>query len=375
MAKQKKSDKSSLTSSPSTKSKSSEPQTMEALLSSTGYQLRGFKRGDIIEGTIISITPSEIAIDIGYKSLGVVSEREMDMAKSLLGVLGVNDKIPVQIVSPETENGQIVLSIRRAGLEKKWQELSGFKEKNEPVEISGVEVTRGGLLVDWQGLRGFLPVSQLSPERGGRPESGVGQKFKVVVLDIDKATNRLVFSEKKARSSRSSADFAKLKIGQVYDGTVSGLVPFGIFVNLNLPDGGGLEGLVHISEIAWEKVNNPSDYFKIGQKVKVLVISTDQKTGKFNLSIKQLTADPWQELVKKYSSEQQVTGKVSKVTSFGLFVELEKGLEGLVHISKIPPGVEFKENDKITCVVEGIDSAKRKISLALVLKEKPVGYR
>ncbi len=343
---------------------------MEDLLSSTGYNLRGFKRGDTIEGTIVAITPSEIAIDIGYKSLGIVSEREMDMAKSLLGVLGVGDKIPVQIVSPETETGQIVLSIRRAGLEKKWQELTAFKEKNEPVEVAGAEVTRGGLLVEWQGLRGFLPVSQLNPERSGRPETGVGQKLKVQVLDIDKATNRLVFSEKKVRSDKVSADFAKLKIGQVYDGTVSGLVAFGIFVNID-----GLEGLVHISEIAWEKVSNPNDYFKLGQKVKVMVITTDPKTGKFNLSIKQLTADPWQELVKKYSLEQQVAGKVTKITSFGVFVELEKGLEGLIHISKIPPGVEFKEGEKVTCVVESIDNQKRKISLALVLKEKPVGYR
>ncbi len=394
MAKQKKSDKSNLSISPSTSSKSSEPQTMDPktrafqgkgthepstmdeLLASTGYQLRGFKRGDTIDGTIVSITPNEILIDIGYKSLGVVSEREMDQIGSLK--LSVGDKLPVQIVSPESEAGQLILSVRRAGMDKKWLELKSLKDKNEPTEITGIESTRGGVLVDWQGIRGFLPISQLSPSRSGKPDSVLGQKIKVVVLDVDKATNRLVFSEKKTKGQAvSAASLAKLKIGQTYEGTVSGIVPFGLFVNLDLGDAetGNLEGLVHISEIAWEKVANPNDYFKAGQKVKVMVISTDPQTGKFNLSIKQLSVDPWQDLAKKYTVDQAVNGKVTKLSTFGAFVELEKGLEGLIHISKIPASVELKEGEKVTCSIEGIDFQKRKISLALVLKEKPMGYR
>lgn len=376
MIKQKKSGKPNLLISSSTKDKSSEPQTMDDLLAQTGYSLHGFKRGDTVEGTVVSITPSEILIDIGYKSLGIVSEREMDMAKGFLGTLKVGDKIPVQIVSPESEAGQLILSVRRAGMDKKWLELADKKAKEETVGVVGVEVTRGGLLVDWQGLRGFVPGSQLSPSRAGKAESGIGQNLTVLVLDVDKSTNRLVFSEKRASGGKKvNADLSKIEIGKTYDGVVSGIVPFGIFVNVTLPTGESLEGLVHISEIAWEKVQNPNDYFKSGQKVKAIVISTDQKSGKINLSIKQLTSDPWQELVKKYTLEQQVEGKVVKVSSFGVFVELEKGLDGLIHISKIPPGVEFKEGEKVNCVIEGIDNQKRKLSLALVLKEKPVGYR
>ncbi|TSC53640.1 MAG: 30S ribosomal protein S1 [Microgenomates group bacterium LiPW_16] len=352
-----------------------EPQTMDELLSATGYQLRGLKRGETVEGKIISITPSEILIDIGHKSLGVVSEREMDMVGDLLPTLAVGDKLFVQIVSSETEAGQIVLSVRRAGMEKKWQELLTKKEKAEPVEVKGIEVTRGGLIVDWQGVRGFIPASQLSPARFGKPETGVGEKIKAIILDVDKSTNRLVFSEKRVtQEEKIGAALAKLKIGETYEGTVSGIVPFGIFVSI-APPAGGLEGLVHISEIAWEKVTNPSDYFKIGQIVKVLVTSVDRETGKLNLSTKQLITDPWQELVKKYSSEQEVSGQVTKLTSFGVFVELEKGVEGLIHISKIPPGVTLKLGEKVNCVIEGIEASKRKISLTPILKEKPVGYR
>ena len=351
----------------STKS-SKEPQTMEELLNNTGYQLRGFKRGDTVTGKVISIKPSEILIDIGYKSLGIISEREIDLVAGLFPNLKVGDEILVQIVSPETDAGQIVLSIRRAGLDKKWQELLEKKEKGEAVEVSNLESARGGLLVDWQGVRGFLPASQLASALGTK---SLGEKIKVIVLDIDKTTNRLVFSEKRAQGEKRNPEaLAKIKIAQTYEGTVSGIVPFGIFVNVE-----GVEGLVHISEMAWEKVGNPSDYYKIGDKIKVLVISTNTLTGRLNLSVKQLTADPWQELVKKYNPEQQITGKVKKISSFGVFVELEKGIEGLIHISKIPPEVELKENEKITCVIEGIDYQKRKISLTLVLKEKPVGYR
>jgi len=228
-------------------------------------------------------------------------------------------------------------------------------------------------LVDWQGLRGFIPASQLDPNRGGA-QAGVGKTLKVAVLEVEKVSNRLIFSEKKVvkpeKLLEKSKALSKIKIGEVYEGKVSGIVPFGIFVSID-----GLEGLVHISEIAWEKVGNPSDYFKIGQTVKVLVFSKDEKMGKLNLSIKQLVPDPWQELVKKYSLEQEIEGKVSKITNFGVLVELEKGLEGLIHISKIPPGIELKEGEKVACLIEGIDSQKRKINLALVLKEKPVGYR
>lgn len=355
-----------------TKKSSKEPRTMEELLTTTGYQLRGLKRGDTLEGKIVSLKPQEILIDIGYKSLGVVSEKELGQVKDIFPNLKVGDRISAQIVSPETEGGQIILSVRRAGIERIWQELVDKKEKEEEDEVTGVEVTRGGLLVDYQGLRGFIPSSQLNPGRD--PREALGKNLKVVVLEAERAINRLVFSEKKASYAQKLAEkvkeLAKIKIREVYEGNVSGIVPFGIFVSINK-----LEGLVHISEIAWEKVTNPSDYFKIGDKVRVLVTSLDPQTGKLNFSIKQLTSDPWQEVVKKYSPESKISSRVSRTSGFGIFVELEKGIEGLIHISKIPPGLELKVGEKVDCLIEDIDFKKRKISLALILKEKPVGYR
>ena len=353
------------------KTKKSEPSTMEELLSQTGYQLRGYKRGDVVEGSVLSISPSEILIDIGFKSSGIVSEREMPLIKDLLPNLKIGDKITVQIVSPESEIGQIILSVKRAGMDKKWTQAKEALAKGEAVEVLGMEAGRAGLLVDWQGLRGFIPSSQLDQERTG---AVIGAKIKVQVIEVERTGNRLVFSEKRVSSPEKLAKkqeaLSKFKIGETYDGKVTGIVAFGIFVGLD-----GVEGLVHISEMAWEKVQNPSDYFKTGDKVKVVVISKEETSGKLNLSIKQLTTDPWQELVKKYTVEQQVSGRVTKMTGFGVFVALEKGVDGLIHVSKLPVGVELKEKQSVTCVIEAIDFQKRKISLGLVLSEKPMGYK
>lgn len=357
---------------------SREPSTMEELLSQTGYQLRGYKRGDVVGGSVLSISPSEILIDIGFKSSGIVSEREMPLIKDLLPNLKVGDKITVQIVSPESEIGQIILSVKRAGLDKKWREAKEKLDKSETVEVLGLESGKSGLLVDWQGLRGFIPASQLDGERTG---GVISAKIKVQVIEVDRSANRLVFSEKKVSSpeklAKKQAVLAKFKIGETYEGKVTGIVGFGIFVGLDgLPAGRQVvEGLVHISEMAWEKVQNPSDYFKTGDKVKVMVISKEEMTGKLNLSIKQLTKDPWQELVKKYTVEQQISGKVMKMTGFGAFVQIEKGVDGLIHVSKLPAGTELKEKQAVTCVIEAIDFQKRKISLGLVLTEKPMGYK
>lgn len=356
------------------KTSSKEPQTMEDLLKSTGYSLRGFKRGDVVEGTVVSIKPSEILIDVGYKSLGVVSEREVASIKDFLPDLKVGAKITVAIVSPESEMGQLILSIRRAGLEKKWLEAQTAKQKGQAVEVTVTDQTKSGLLADWEGLRGFIPASQLEQN----VISLIGTKLQVQIIEVEKTNNRLVFSQRRigtpAKTAAKKEALAQVKIGQAYDGDVTGLVPFGLFVKIKV---GTLtiEGLVHISEIAWEKVASPGDYFKVGDKVKVLVISKEEALGKLNLSIKQLSVDPWQERVKKYVPEQQVAGKVTKMTAFGAFVELEKGVEGLVHISKLPVGAELKEKEKVTCVIEGIDFQKRKVSLGLILKEKPMGYK
>lgn len=349
-----------------------EPRTMDELLKQTGYQLHGFKRGETVEGKIVTLKSSEILIDIGAKSLAVVSKKEEQIVKNLVKTAKIGDKILVQLISPESEAGQIIVSIRKAGFEKKWQDLE--EKKNQAVEVLVVEAIKAGLLVECEGLRGFIPSSQLD-NASGLPQSKVGQKLKVIIIEVDKANDRLIFSEKRVISPLKLAEKKKLlagiKINETYDGKISGIVAFGVFVSLE----NGTEGLVHISEIAWEKVGFPGDYFKVGDKVKVVVIGKEEETGKLNLSIKQLTEDSWIDAAKQYSLEQVVTGKISQVTGYGVLVELEAGIDGLIHSSKIPAGTELKKGDKITCIITRIDPKRRQISLDLILKEKPMGYK
>lgn len=351
---------------------------MEELLAQTGYQPHGIKKGQQVTGTISVITPKEILVDIDAKTEGVVLEKDRRLYHELLATLTVGSKVNAVVISPESEYGHPVLSLRRELMDKNWQILLDKKEKSEEVEVSVAELTRGGLLVETMGLKGFIPLSHV--DSASSPESLVGQKLKARVLDLDRKERRIIFSQKGARldSKKLKALFDKLEIGKEYEGVVSGVTNFGIFVKIVLdPPAGGdeVEGLVHISEISWEKVEEIAKLFKLGDTVHVLVIGIDKDSLKLNLSLKKLTVDPWEEVAKQYAKEQNVTGKISKISSFGLFVSLGDGVEGLIHKSKVPPGADYKIGDKVECVVESVDLLKRRIALAPLLKAKPVGYR
>lgn len=350
--------------------KQNEPSTMEELLAQTGHEVKGIKKGDQVEGVVSAIGPHEILIDIKGKTEGIVLEKDRRLYNELLSQLSVGTKVKAVVISAESDNGHAVLSLRREMMDKNWTILLDKKEKGEEVEVVGVELTRGGLLVETMGLRGFIPLSHLDGKEP--PESLVGTKFKARILDLDRKERRIVISQKAGRIDKASlkALLAKLKIGQEYKGTISGITNFGIFVKI-----GEIEGLVHISEISWEKVDEIGKMFTVGDAVTVLVIGVDLDNGKLNLSLKKLTADPWEEVAKMYAKDQTVSGRVSKVSSFGVFVNLDSGIEGLIHKSKIPSGVEFKQDARIECVVESVDAKKRRIALVPLLKEKPVGYR
>jgi len=352
-----------------------EPETMEELLAQTGYQLKGYKRGEIVEGTISSITPREVLIDLGAKTEGIVAEKEMLLMRDMLDTMKIGDKIRGMIISTENDMGQMVLSLRKAGMDLRWKQMEEAMKKKEPVEVTGVEVNKGGLIVTTEGLRGFVPSSQMTYGHGGKATELINRRISVIVIEVNQSQNRLIFSEKALGGSRAQKEdkkelLAKIKIGDSYDGKVTGVVPYGLFINV-----GGVDGLVHISEIAWEKVNTPADYYKTGDKVKVVVLGIEESSGKLNLSIKQLATDPWKEATKKYATSQRVKGKVSRVSSFGVFVTLENGIEGLIHISKVPPGKEFENGEEMECTIESVDGDKRRISLAPVLTAKPVGYK
>ena len=347
---------------------------MDELLAQTGYNIKGLKRGDLLEGKITYISPREISIDVGSKSEGIVSERDFTLISDLLKTLKVGEKVTAYVVSPEDESGHLILSLRKAGFDFKWKALTEAKEKGEIINVHGLEANKGGLIVDWENLRGFIPASQVDISYAGRPQDLVGQNIQVKVLEVEQKNNRLIFSQKLALSKEDEAKLkkklAQIKIGETYEGAVVGITPFGVFVNVD-----GVEGLVHISEIAWEKIFDPKDYFNVGDKVKVLVLEADEKTGRLNLSIKQLSTDPYEKLSKLYGQGKVVKGKIVNLTNFGAFVKLEEGVEGLIHVSKLPPEGEPKVGEEVECLIESIDSRKRKISLSLVLKEKPVGYK
>jgi ribosomal protein S1 len=363
-------------SAPKNSSSTSEPSSMEELLAQTGYQIKGVKRGDIVEGVVLSVSPRHLLLDIGGKGEGVVHEKEMPYITDIVRGLKIGDKITVQVVNAENDRGQVVVSLRKTALSKRWELLTEKLTNKEEVEVTIRELSKGGFLVDYQGLRGFVPLSQADSELVKTGDRASGRRVKAKVIEVDKDANRLVFSQRSGLSNeRQKEIFKSVEVGKVYPAEITGIVQFGAFANVKITADVSLPGLIHISEIAWEKVENPADYFKINQKLDVKIIGADPNTGKLTLSIKQLLSDPWEDVAKVFSVEQVVKGKVSRISPYGVFVSLLPGIDGLVHISKIAPGEEPKVGEDVECNIEEINPDRRKISLSLVAHAKPIGYR
>lgn len=361
---------------------SKQPQTMEELLSMTGYALKGVKKGDVVEGAVTRVSPKEITIDIGGKTEGVVIDRELENYRDMLMALKPGDKVVAQVIVAENDRGQSVLSLRRSIFEKRWEELAARQKSGEAVDVVLKEPVRGGILVDFGGLRGYIPQSQLDGAFTKQGERVTGRKVSVKVVEVDRETNRLVFSQRAisegATLARQKELLDALTVGESVQATITGVVPFGAFARLSVTKNGekhDIEGLIHISEIAWEKVEDVGQYLKVGDNVKVKIIGVDPATGKLTLSLKQLLPDPWEHVLDMFEKDTTVKGTVSRVSPYGVFVTLSPGVEGLIHISKIAPGEEPKSGQEITCLIEDIKPDQRKISLSMALTEKPMGYR
>ncbi|MDP3955510.1 MAG: S1 RNA-binding domain-containing protein [bacterium] len=354
------------------------PQTMEELLVSTGYQFKGFKRGQTVEGVVASIAAKTVLIDVGGKTEGIIAEREFETARDFIKNLKVGDKLSLQVINPESEAGQVLLSLRKTAFSTAWKQLAQILENGDEVEVLVSSVGRNGLMIQAYGLNGFIPNSQIGSHYLGKLNELVGKKIKVKPVEVDEMSEKLLFSERavseKEKIAEIEAALELVKIDEEYDGKISGVTPFGVFVQINLGKT-PVEGLVHISEIAWEKIDDPNILLKVGDEVKVKVIGVDKEAGRLALSLKQLTTDPWVEQAKKYTPDTHIKGKVLKLTAFGAFVELEPNLTGLIHISKIPAEKKIDVGDTVSCFVEAVETDKRRISLGLVLTEKPVGYK
>lgn len=359
--------------------KQSEPTTMAELLAQSGVKIRGFSTGQKIKGKIIAKNSKSLIMDIGGKSEGVVTEKAFQEAYDLIKTLKVGDEVTVTVLIPENRDGTVLLSLRQAAQEASWEALESAKQKATPVAVFGKGANASGVTVEVENVLGFIPGSQLGHDVAKNPEELIGKYFKAVIIEVDKLQNKVVLSEKAVSEAadikKAKELISKVKEGEVYDGEVTTVANFGCFVKLHLgsTDGAFVEGLVHISELSWGKVGATSDVVKEGDKIKVKVIGA--REGKLSLSIKQALEDPWGEADKKYKKEAKVTGKVTRISDFGIFVQLEPGIEGLVHITQIPHGKRFNEDEEIECYVQEIDTKNKKMSLGLVLTTKPVGYK
>jgi len=344
--------------------------TMDELLADSDF--KGLDAGDVIEGKITSVKKNEVWVDLGTKGVGVVMRREMGHGQELK----VGADITVSVIDPEFEDGQALLSMKRAAKDRGWDEIQRVHDSQEIIEVMPYDANRGGLLVELEGIRGFLPVSQLAaghyPRVSGADKDEILQKLnaltnaslRVRILDVSRKDNKLIFSEKEAIKDDMQSRFAELKVGQVVEGSVTGVIDFGAFVNVD-----GIEGLIHISEISWERVDNPRSYLKVGDKIEAKIIAIDK--DRLSLSLKQTTEDPWLEQVKAFSKGSVVEGKVTRITPFGAFVQLSPSVEALVHVSEmsddetIDPEKLFQLNEKKEFKVLDIDTDNRKIALSL----------
>ncbi len=343
---------------------------MDELLEST--DITQLKTGDVVEGVVSTVHKHEVWIDLGAKGVGVVMRREIGHGQKL----EPGQEILTSVVDPEMEEGYALLSMRRAAKDRGWDELQTIFDKQEIIEISPYDANRGGLLVELEGIRGFLPVSQLAaghyPRVSGADKDEILQKLNQLantsirarILDISRKDNKLIFSEKEAVKDDMQARFSELKVGDSIKGVVTGVIDFGAFVNVD-----GIEGLIHISEISWERVEDPREYVKTGQNIEAKIIAIDK--DRLSLSLKQMQEDPWLQEVKAFKKGSVVEGKVTRITPFGAFVQLSSAVEALVHVSEmsdeegIDPEKIFQLNETKKFKVLDIDTEGRKIALSL----------
>lgn len=353
--------------SPATKTKKIEKITMKDLVDGAGFSLVPFKTGDSIEVAILSVSRQKIIVDVSGLNLGIIPEREFSAE---IADLKVGDKIFACVLSPENDDGYVVLSLRRADRERLWRTLTEREKSGEPLSVYIKDANRGGLMVTYGEIEGFLPVSQLSAKHYPRVEGGqaeqivqklnklIGEVLKVKVLSFDRVNNKLIFSEKQVISEDTDEKIKNLKIGDEVKGKVVAITDFGLFVEFAIPQSDEkIEGLVHISEISWGKVAGLERDFKVGQPIDTMIIGLEP--GRISLSIKRLLPDPWKKLAKQHEIGSMIKGEITRVTPYGAFVKITDDIEGLVHVSEL--NIDKKKPE------EGIETGKKYDFYILIL--------
>jgi small subunit ribosomal protein S1 len=345
--------------------------TAEDFLAAIDATIKYFNDGDIVEGIIVKVDRDEVLLDIGYKTEGVIPSRELSIKHDVdpSQVVSVGDHVEALVLQKEDKEGRLILSKKRAQYERAWGTIEKIKEEDGVVEGTVIEVVKGGLIIDI-GLRGFLPASLVEMRRVRDLQPYVGKVLEAKIIELDKNRNNVVLSRRawleQTQSEVRNTFLKQLQKGQIRTGVVSSIVNFGAFVDL-----GGVDGLVHVSELSWKHIDHPSEVVEVGTEVTVEVLDVDMERERVSLSLKATQEDPWQHFARTHAISQVVPGKVTKLVPFGAFVRVDEGIEGLVHISELAERhIELPEqivqvNDDIFVKVIDIDLERRRISLSL----------
>ena len=356
--------------------------SMEELLEHS-LDLQPIEKGAIIKGTVVSISPGELLVNIGSKYEGIIRSRDMErIPPDFIDKLVVGDEIPVYILHLQDEEGYVELSLNRALVEEDWVRAQEAFEQGEAFEGEVVSTNKGGLIVNFGAVRGFVPGSQLANihnTRSGKANQWnqlIGETLQLKIIEVDRRRNRLILSERVAMEEIQREEklrlLRELRVGDVRSGRVSSLADFGAFVDL-----GGAEGLVHLSELAWVQVSHPREVLKVGEEIEVYVLSIDQERQRIGLSLKQLQPEPWSEVIDLYKVDQIIPAEITKLTTFGAFARVDNVIEGLIHISELShrpvnhPREVVKEGDKVEVCIISIDPEKRRMGLSLKQASQP----
>jgi small subunit ribosomal protein S1 len=330
-----------------------------------------FDEGDVVSGKVVRIDKDEVLVDIGYKSEGVIPNNELSIRKQAdpFAEVELGEEVDALVLTKEDQDGRLILSKKRARFEKAWRRIEGAAESGEPVTGTVIEVVKGGLIIDL-GVRGFLPASLVDIRRVQNLDEFLSRQIECKVIELNRSRNNVVLSRRavleEERKEVRQQILDRLQPGQVVEGAISNIVDFGAFVDLD-----GIDGLIHISELSWSHVNHPSEVLEIGQMVPVKVLDIDRERQRISLGLKQTQEDPWQRVMRTYQVGDELEGKVTKVVSFGAFVEIMEGVEGLVHISELAqhhvenPREVVNQGDEIKVKILEIDEERRRLSLSV----------
>jgi small subunit ribosomal protein S1 len=352
--------------------------SMEELLKSDGApEIVLPEPGTIVDGTVITINKKDVLVDLGGISVGIIAGKEAVDSAGTINDLEEGVEVSAFVLEQENEEGLVVLSLRKASQKRTWNRFIEIHDNKEVIDVKVNDANKGGLLVEVDGIKGFIPVSQLAPLNYPRVNGAdsakilarlkklIGKQISVRVINIDHATKKLILSEKAAFADNRKNALSKLKVGDVVKGSISGVVNFGIFVTFN-----GLEGLVHISEIAWGHVDNPGNYGKLGDDIEVKIIGIEGE--KISLSLKQMSEDPWSEITKDYKEGQKIKGKITRMTDYGAFVEISRDINGLIHVNELErlaeekPEVKIEKDEVVEATIVNIDADNHRIGLSIL---------